>query len=118
MSKHKVTLLLELFKRAREDGSVTDTSHRPDNRSTLTALGLLPSDMLDIVCEMRPEQALHAPWENRYDKFRHELTCDFGIEVDGHDVYVKITAVGTETEAHGCVISFHFAEKPFHFPFD
>jgi len=118
MSKYQITLLLELFRQARRDGLVTDASDRSENRATLTALGLQPSDMYDIVCSTRPEQALHAPWGNRYDQFRHEMTCDFGIEVDGRDVYVKITVVGTEANAHGCVISFHFAEKPFQYPFD
>ena len=117
MSKHHVVCLLELFRRAHDAHRVTYQRDRDKNRATLEHLGIPPTEMLRIVRDLRPEQALRAPWPNRNTKFKSETVCDFGTEVDGQEVYVKIAVVGTDDGAYASVVSFHLAEQAFNYPF-
>ncbi len=117
MAKHEVVLFLKLVLQACESGRLTYRKDRPKNAATLIDLGWCPSDMYSVVARLRPEQALGLPWDNGYSQFARERVCEFGLQIDGRDIYVKVSIVGDESGAAGCVFSFHFAEKPFAFPF-
>ncbi|MGV8084143.1 MAG: hypothetical protein AB2L09_11005 [Coriobacteriia bacterium] len=73
--------------------------------------------MLEFVIALKPEQALGSPWRNQNPEHVNEMVCEFGGNAEGRDLYIKVAVVGLEGEAAGCVISFHFAEKPFEFPY-
>jgi len=117
MVPHEVVLFLELVREARSANRLTYRRSRDKNLATLLDLGWLPTDMLDHVAGLEPNQALCVPRANRHPGHAYEMVCEFGTTVEGRDVYVKVTVVGLGEGAAGCVISFHFAEKTFVFPF-
>lgn len=83
----------------------------------MAALGILPSEAFQIVAALRSEDALRPIRPNRHPGFSQESVCEFGTSYDGNEIYIKLTAVGTDREASAFIISFHFAEKPFKFLF-
>jgi len=117
MGLHEVRLFLELVRQAHASRRLLYRRSREKNLSTLTDLGWLPSQMLEFVASLEPEQALCSPRGNRNPSHDEEVVCEFGTDVEGKAVYIKVTVVGAEEGAAGCVISFHFAEQPFVFPF-
>ncbi|MBF4509334.1 MAG: hypothetical protein ISP10_02470 [Aeromicrobium sp.] len=117
MAPHEIVLFLHLVRMASEQGRMTYRRDRAKNRSTLETLGWTVSAMLEHVTTISPEQALCLPRKNRHPDFGWERTCEFGTRVHGKDIYVKMTVFGDEHQARGCVLSFHFAEKPLVFPF-
>lgn len=117
MAPHEVVLFLELVRQAHEARRLVYRWERDKNVQTLLALGWQPGNMLDYVAALEASAALGAPRRNRHPDHRNELVCEFGTSVDGQDIYVKMTIVGLESDAAGCVVSFHFAEKSFTFPF-
>jgi hypothetical protein len=117
MAPHEIVLFLQLVRDARAAGRLTYRRSRGKNLDTLLELGWLPRDMFDHVATLRPEQALGVPWDSRHPDHPEEKACEFGTRADGRDVYVKVTVVGLDDGIAGCVVSFHFAERPFVFPF-
>lgn len=117
MAPHEIVFFLQLVRMACEQGRMTYRRDRSKNRSTLETLGWNVSAMLDQVSTLLPEQALCLPRKNSHPDFEWERTCEFGTRVHGEDIYVKMTVFGDENQARGCVLSFHFAEKPLVFPF-
>lgn len=117
MAPHEVVFFLELMRRAQTDGRLTYRK-RDKNRATLLALGLTPSQMLEIVTTLAPDRALGPPQQNRHPDYPDESMCEFGTRIEGRDIYVKATVIGTEDGATGCVVSFHFAESALRFPFE
>ena len=73
--------------------------------------------MFDAMVSLEPEQALCMPRPNANPDCSGERVCEFGTELMGREIYVKVTVVGVEDGAAGCVISFHFPERPMTFPF-
>ena len=112
MGLHEVRLFLELVRQAHASRRLSYRRSRQKNLETLTQLGWLPSQMFQFIATLEPEQALCSPRKNRHPEHLEETVCEFGAGVDGKPVYIKITVVGTEDGAAGCVISFHFAEQP------
>lgn len=117
MGLQEVRLFLELVRQAHAARRLSYRRSREKNLTTLTDLGWLPSQMFEFIAALQPEQALCSPQSNRHPEHLEEMVCEFGAEIDGRAVYIKITVVGTEGGAAGCVISFHFAEQSFVFPF-
>ena len=118
MTPYEVVLFLELVRCAHAERRLVYRRTRDKNMQTLIDLGWKPSDMLDFVAALRPESALGLPRTNQHPDHSDELVCEFGCEHEGPAIYVKIAVVGLESGTSGCVVSFHFAEKPFVFPFD
>lgn len=118
MAPHQLICFLGLVREARSLGRL---GYRRDGRKvsmdTLAELGLSVTDVLDRVAALEPTQALNLPWENVHPQFPDELTCDFGIYIEEHGIYVKVTIGIADEEPAGCVISFHPQERPFTFPF-
>ena len=117
MAPHEVVLFLSLVREAHSRGRLTYRRTREKNIATLLELGWLVRDMFTCVVSLQPEQALGPPRLNSHPDHTDELTCEFGTSIEGRDVYVKLTVVGLDEGAAGCVVSFHFAERPFVFPF-
>lgn len=117
VAPHEVVLFLELVRRARAARRLSFRHERKKNERTLFELGWLPRDMFECVAALQPEQALGIPRPNSHPRHPEELTCEFGALIEGRDVYVKVTVAGIQRGPVGCVVSFHFAEKPFKFPF-
>ena len=118
MARHEIVLFLQLLRKAHETRQLNYRRTRDKNRETLGALGWQPRDMFECVASLRPEQALCSPRQNRHPDHQRELVCEFGTEAQGREIYVKVTVVVHDNGVAGCVISFHFAEKPLEFPFD
>jgi hypothetical protein len=118
MAPHQVVLFLQLVREARSSDRLVYRRTRDKNRETVTTLGCTLTEMFDCVAALRPEQALRVPWPNRHPDHPDELVCEFGTRLCERDVYVKVTAVALEDGPAGCVVSFHFAEEPFSFPFE
>jgi hypothetical protein len=110
-------LFLELVRQAHDAERLVFRWARDKNALTLAALGWLPADMFAHVARLRPEQALGAVRRNMNPSHPDELVCEFGTQVKGRAIYAKVTIAGLEGGAAGCVVSFHFAEKPLTFPF-
>lgn len=117
MGLNEVQLFLELVRRAHRARRLTYRRSREKNLLTLTELGWLPGQMFEFVAALKPEQALCSPRENRHPEHGEESVCEFGAHIDGRDVYIKVTVVGSKDTCAGCVISFHCAERPLVFPF-
>jgi hypothetical protein len=117
MAPHEVVLFLQLVRDAHAAKRLAYRGSRAKNMSTLMALGWERADMYACVAGLQPEQALCLPWDNQHPDHSSERVCEFGTEVAGRQVYVKVTVVGTSSGIDGCVVSFHFAEKPLPFPF-
>jgi len=118
MARHEIVLFLQLVREAYEARQLNYRRARDKNRETLEALGWQPRDMFECVADLKSEQALCSPRQNRHPDYLRELVCEFGTKAQGHDIYVKVTVVVHDKGVAGCVISFHFAEKPLEFPFD
>lgn len=118
MTRHEIVLFLQLVREAHEVRQLNYRRARDKNRETLEALGWQPRDMFECVAGLRPEQALRLPRQNRHPDYLRELVCEFGTKAQGREIYVKVTVVVHDNGVAGCVISFHFAEKPLEFPFD
>ena len=116
MALHEVTLFLELVREAHEARRLT-YRRREKNLRTLTDLGWLPSQMYEFVASLQSEQALCSPWENKNPDHADEMVCEFGADIEGKDIYIKVTIVAQDDGSAGCVLSFHLAEKRFVFPF-
>lgn len=117
MAPHEVGLLLELVRQARRKKCLYYRRDREKNLNTLSALGFTLGEMFAIVTALRPEDALRLPWNNTNPDFPDELVCEFGTLIEGNEIYVKVSAVGLQDGARGCVISFHFSEKPLAYPY-
>jgi hypothetical protein len=61
------------------------------------------------MCSMR--------WRLWSPRFAHEQVCEFGLELQDAQLYVKVTAGVDAHGGAGCVISFHPAEQPILYPF-
>lgn len=118
MSLHEIVLFLQLVGEAHKARQLNYRRNRGKNRETLEALGWQPRDMFECVASLKPEQALCSPRQNRHPEYLQELVCEFGARAQDRDIYVKVTVVVHDEGVAGCVISFHFAEKPLEFPFD
>jgi hypothetical protein len=116
MPEHQIALLIELFRKAYDAGRVT---YRPcdETRKTLNMLGFIPSDMYEVIAKLSVRDALNDPWSNRNPKYPQETVCDFGILIEGREVYIKITVVGLQDGARSAVVSFHFAKRRLEHPF-
>jgi hypothetical protein len=106
-----------LVREAYASKRLTYRRSREKNLATLAALGWLPSQMFAFVADLEPEQALCVPRRNTNPAHPEEMVCEFGADIEGESIYIKITVVGIDDGAAGCVVSFHFAEKPLVFPF-
>lgn len=117
MAPHEIVLLLELVRQAHREKRLTRRRDRDKNMATLASLGCTVREMYEAVASVQPEDALGPPWKNTNPGFPDEQVCEFGTVLQGHDVYVKIAVVGLEDGVRGCVISFHFPEKPLAYPY-
>ncbi len=117
MAPHEIALLVELVRQAHRERRLTYRRDRDKNLATLASLGCTIREMYEAVASVQPEDALGPPWDNRHPDFPDELACEFGTVLQGHEVYVKVTVVGLEDGVRGCVISFHFPEKPLTYPY-
>ena len=117
MAPHQVALFLQIVRDARSNGRLAFRGDRAKNLQALTGLGLRPSDVLDAVADLTPEQALGVPRTNEFPRFAHKQVCEFGLDLQETHLYVKVTAGVDEQGSAGCVISFHPAESPLRYPF-
>jgi hypothetical protein len=117
MAPYEVVLFLELVRQAAQRGRLKPRE-RKKNQMTLALLGLSYQDMIDCILDLRPEQALNSPWDNRNPGHPEERVCDFGTHMKEHHIYVKIAVVGLEDGAAGAIVSFHVAERRFEYCFD
>jgi hypothetical protein len=117
MAPHQVVLFLELVRDARKSARLVFRGSREKNINALTALGLRQSDVLDAVATLEPERAMGLPRPNDFLKFANEQVCEFGLELNDTQLYVKVTVGVDALGSAGCVISFHPAEEPMRYPF-
>jgi hypothetical protein len=117
VAPHQVALFLQIVRDARDNDRLAFRGDRAKNIQALIGLGLKPSDVLDAVTDLTPEQALGVPRTNEFPRFVHEQVCEFGLDLQEALLYVKVAAGVDEQGSAGCVISFHPAESPLRYPF-
>ena len=96
---YKVNLVLFKIKVLIGEGKCSFEQRREKNIRTLTTLGLLPEDVLQILHD--------------YDTKETYCIWKFGITIDDREIYIKLKL------QEDCVkdISFHFAEQKIEYPF-
>lgn len=99
------------FKRAATMGGIFLVP-REGNRLTLQFLGLTKKNVEEILLGLSVADYCNGP---KPDKDRHGELWEFGKDIDGHEVYIKLKVVIDKTLAK--CISFHIAKYPMKFPY-
>lgn len=92
-----------------------DVAFRPrdKNLETLAELDIIPADRIDFLHKLTYENYKSGPNKDTYDT-RKPNYYEFGIEVNGFEVYVKVS-LGLPNKRVDCM-SFHKAENPITYP--
>lgn len=114
--KSKVTLFLQLFKNiACSDRSRFVFAPRVENRDTITRLGLTIDQAKDMILELTSEDYFNGPSVDLNHKDRE--IWEFGKNIDGTEVYIKLQTCKIETGGVAICISFHEANKTINYPY-
>jgi hypothetical protein len=87
---------------------------RDKNNDTIATLDILPKDRIDYIKNLKVEDYYAGPTKDTYDPQRPEY-YEFGIIINGAEVYVKIS-LGLTNKPIDCM-SFHIAERAIRYPF-
>jgi len=112
ISKQEVELFLKHLK---EKIKIFDVAFRPriKNPDDLAALDITPIKRLDYLMNLTAEDYYAGPKGDTYDSTKPAY-YEFGIQVKGKDVYIKISP-GLPNRRVDCM-SFHIAEFPMNYP--
>lgn len=108
----KLRIVLFKIKMLIGEGKCSFEEQRTKNIHTLTALGLLPEDVFQILLELTPQNYYRGPSID-YNTDEADCIWEFGVTVEGREIYVKLKLMDDFVKD----ISFHFAERELTFPF-
>lgn len=112
-TKHEVKAFLDQFKaKARIMDPIT--KRRDKNDSTLNTLEISPRERIDFLLQLTVADYYKGPSKDELNK--ESDLWEFGLGIQGREVYIKIS-VGIYGGPPICH-SFHFAERPMHYPFE
>lgn len=83
---------------------------RRKNMETLARLGITIEDAKERVLALTPGDALCCPCEGEQP---HERKCEFGIEINGDDVWIRLIVEEIDGQFGSVVMSFHTPESSF-----
>lgn len=87
---------------------------RRKNRQLLNELDLTPDQARDIILHLDVDNYSSGPYLD--SQITGGEICEFGIEVDGKEIYIKIAVVEKYGLCYCKCISFHEAERPMDYP--
>ncbi len=108
----KLRIVLLKIKMLIGEGKCSFEEQRVKNIRTLTALGLLPEDVFQILLKLTPQNYYRGP-STDYNMDEADCIWEFGVMIEEREVYIKLKL----TEDFVKDISFHFAERKLTFPF-
>jgi hypothetical protein len=91
-----------------------DLMRRKKNMETLARLGITIEDAKERVLALTPADALCVPCEGDEP---HERKCEFGIQVNGDDVWIRLIVEEIDGQFGSVVMSFHTPESTFTYLF-
>ena len=109
---NRVKLILFKIKMLIGEGKCSFEEQREKNMRTLTALGLLPEDVFEILSGLTAQNYYRGP-STDYNTNEIDSIWEFGTSLDGREIYIKLKLTSDFVKD----ISFHFAEKTMEFPF-
>lgn len=109
----KLRIVLLKIKMLIGEGKCSFEEQRVKNIRTLTALGLLPEDVFQILLELTPHNYYRGP-STDYNTNETDCIWEFGMMIGAREIYIKLKL----TEDFVKDISFHFAERKLTFPFE
>ena len=112
VTRSEVGQFLSQFKVKLEIWGVFFLDNREKNKETMSLLNFRNVDRLNVVKSIEVEDYSEGPIKDQLNGFGEMWV--FGKDVDGHEIYIKITlgCPGTKT----ICISFHIAEHPMKYP--
>lgn len=113
MSIQDVRDFLLEFKQVATGGSGIDIVPRAETRPTLARLGLTKANAEEILLALSVTDYCKGP---EPDRDRPGNVWFFGLEIEGHEVYIKLKVAQVGDEQISKCISFHVAERPLRYP--
>ena len=113
-SKEEIRRFLLTFKQVVTSGSGVDLVPRRDTLRTLSFLGLTKKNLEEILLGLSVVDYCKGPIE---DKDRGGELWEFGKNMDGYEVYIKLKVVDTASIKISRCISFHISKYPMKYPF-
>lgn len=93
--------------------------HRPKNEETLIKLGYLHDHVLDVILTLTYRNYCTGPEPNISRSSNAKgAVWEFGKEVEGIEVYIKIQIIPMGTKNECICISFHESERKMRYPYD
>lgn len=86
---------------------------RPKNIATVSSLGIDKTDVFDEIMGLSVEDYYRGP--SKDSEFGGDV-WEFGKQIMGKEVYIKIKLGGDQRGQWVTVISFHFAKSPLTYP--
>jgi hypothetical protein len=105
--------LLE-FKQVATSGSGIDLVPRMDSLETLRFLGLTKRNLEEILLELSVADCCGGP---KPDRDRPGVIWEFGKNLDGYEVYIKLKVADIGASKIAKCISFHIASHPIKYPY-
>lgn len=113
MSKEEVRKFLLDFKQTAA-GSGIDLVPRQGTLETLRFLGLTKRNLEETLLELSVADYCAGP---KPDRDRPGEIWEFGTNVDGYEVYIKLKVADVGTLRIAKCISFHIASRPIRYPY-
>lgn len=102
------------FKQVVTAGSGIDLVPRRETLATLQYLGLTKRNLEEVVLGLSVADYCMGP---ELDRDRPGEIWEFGKDMDGHDVYIKLKLADAGGAKIAKCISFHIAKYPLKFPY-
>jgi len=107
-----LSVKLTIQKDSRSEPTWTFSTVRDNNIQTLADLEMKTAEVKDIVLSLTPLDYVRGPIKDR--KMVGDL-WEFGKEVKGQEVYIKLKLTGDLKSQNVRVLSFHFPERPINY---
>lgn len=111
--KVQVTIFLKEFKKVATEGNSLYIINREKNRDALIALGLTKNNCKEILLSLYANDYCAGP---KKDKDREGFIWEFGKNVNGNEIYIKLKVTEVEGNKIAKCISFHKAELNLCYP--
>lgn len=114
MSKEEARKFLLEFKQVATGGSGIDLVPRKGSLETLRFLGLTKRNLEEILLELSVADYCSGP---KADRNRPGELWEFGKNLDGYEVYIKLKVADIGGSKIAKCISFHIASHPIKYPY-
>lgn len=111
---HRSTSFLKGFFLIVTNGRGLDILPRPKNNETVKKLGLTKKNIEDIILALTEDNYYKGPKQD--DRNPNQQIWEFGKEIDGIEVYIKLSIATVNKIQIAKCISFHEAEYPLSYP--